>query len=177
MSHPTHGGPAAQRVWRGRRPNSGRVKLTAALILVSCIVGIGAAVASDWSVDAQLVLAVTCVLLGGLLIRWATAGLDPFEPLVMFVLAWLVMFVIRPGSMVSSGNLVFDTGISQTNLTETFPTMLTLGMLGALGFVLGYLSPAGTGFARRWRPPAEDATPDVLVTYALVIAAVGMGLS
>src|SRR6478672_11859194 len=105
---------------RGRAPtiavNAARagiqLRLLVASVVLSGAVGVGSAYITDqWSKSAVLVAATAIVLSAGLAIRWLMGSLDPFEPLVMFSLAWLVMFVIRPGAMVHDSVYIYDTGL------------------------------------------------------------------
>ena len=144
--------------------------------VVSACVALGGTAAfaiQNWSLSALLVTAICIVLAAPIIVRGLAGRLDVFEPIVMFSLAWAVMFVVRPAAMIQSSSYIFDTGVSQTDLRATFPMMLFLGLVGAIGFMIGYLLPWGHRLARRLRPPPESLAPDILVTYALGVALVG----
>lgn len=95
--------------------------------------------------------------------------LDPFEPIVLFSLAWAVMFVLRPSVMIADGSF----GFWGVDLRDTLPLALFLGLVGAVGFVCGYEVRAGASLARRLPTPGDLDTRATAVS-AIFVAAVGI---
>jgi hypothetical protein len=92
--------------------------------------------------------------------------LDPFEPVVLFALAWAVMFVLRPSVMIADGSF----GFWGVDLRGTLPLALFLGLVGAVAFVCGYELRAGASLARRLPPPRE------LDTRATAVSGIAVGV-
>jgi hypothetical protein len=122
------------------RPTSLRRAL--ALVAVAAVAAgvVWIAVEAEPSPAVLLVVAIVVVIIVALVGKAAVSGLDPFEPLVVFGLMWLIMFALRPAAMLVSGDL---------SLRETYDAgpgldrALALALLGAVAFVGGYI---------RWRP-------------------------
>ena len=55
---------------------------------------------------------------------------DPFEPVVIFALAWGVMFVVRPIAIVVRD----DTNFYGVDIGSTLDTSVLLGLVGAVAF-------------------------------------------
>jgi hypothetical protein len=100
-----------------------------------------------------LVTAITVVLAIPIVVRVAQKRFDPFEPIIVGVLAYGVMFVIRPASMIVSNHVAYDGPQRSTSVASTFSEMLVLALLGALAFVLGYELSLGRRLATRLRSP------------------------
>ena len=83
-----------------------------------------------------LVLATAAVLVGAVALRLRHKGLDPFEPLFMFVVAWAVMFVLRGIAMLISGEMTLR---QVYDIRTGLVTALVAGLLGASAFTVGYL--------------------------------------
>jgi len=93
-----------------------------------------------------LIVLVAAVLLVPLAVRISQRAFDPFEPICLFAAVYGAMFVIRPSAMLIRGDLAYE-GPTRLDITPTFTKMLVVALLGAVGFVAGYLSPAGTRLA------------------------------
>ena len=65
--------------------------------------------------------------------RAARGRFDPFEPILVFALAWGVMFVVRPIAIVIRD----DTTFYGVDIEATLPKAVLLGLVGAVGFVTG----------------------------------------
>jgi hypothetical protein len=98
---------------------------------------------------------------------------DPFEPIVLFALAYGVMFVVRPAAMIATQELVYEGPRGSTDVSGTFTKMLVLALVGAVAFVAAYETSIGRRLASGWRGLGELATPRV-VAAALVIGGVGV---
>ena len=119
-----------------------------------------------------LVAAIWVTLVVPLLLRAAQGRFDLFEPTVLFFLAYGTMFVARPAAMIAENDysLFFVRGISAL---PYFDRMLTLALLGAICFVVGYLLPAGTRLANRLPTPPQQFDDNRTRAAALFFAAVG----
>jgi hypothetical protein len=119
-----------------------------------------------------LVVAIGLVVAAPILLRIARRRFDPFEPIVLFSLAYGVMFVVRPASMIVGDHLAYDGPLTSTNVSGTFSKMLVLALLGAVTFVLGYELSLGRRVASRWHG-LPDLTSRRVVVMALVTGAIG----
>jgi hypothetical protein len=116
-----------------------------------------------------LIAAVALVLLLPIAWRIGQRRFDPFEPLVLFTLAWGAMFVARPVSMLVGEERSF-VGL---DVMPTFRSALLLALVGAAGFVAGYEMRAGRRLAQRLPAPRSV---DVRVATVGALVVVGLGL-
>jgi hypothetical protein len=123
--------------------------------------------------ESILLAAIAVVLAAPLAARIIRRRFDPFEPLVLFVLAYGVMFVARPLSMVISGDLAYEGPLGSTDVSGTFVEMLVIALIGALAFVGGYETPLGSRLANSWRG-LGDVTAPWVIRAALAIGGLGM---
>jgi hypothetical protein len=112
---------------------------------------------------------VLAVPIGRRLLRYR---FDPFEPIVLFGVAYGVMFVVRPAAMMAT-HLAYDGPRSSTDVSATFTKMLVLALLGAAAFVAAYEAPFGGRLASGWRGLGDLAAPRVVVV-ALAIGLVAV---
>ena len=121
-------------------------------------------------VVAILVVGVGVVLTIPIVFRVASGRFDALEPIVVFALAWGVMFVVRPAAIIIRDDTVFF-GV---DITPGLDKAVLLGLLGAVSFVVGYETSLGGRLARRIAAP--PASPDVktALVAAFVTAAVGL---
>ena len=97
--------------------------------------------------------------------RIAQGRFDPFEPIVVFALAWGVMFVVRPIAIVIRD----DTEFYDVDIEPTLDDAVFLGLVGAVAFVVGYHAPFGPRILSRIpRPPDVEPTRRVLVASVIV---------
>jgi len=129
------------RTWRRR--------LTAT-VLLACGVGVAVALPLAW--------------------RAARHRLDPFEPVVIFALAWGVMFAVRPIAIAIRNDESFYGVDVRPQLDEA----VLLGLLGAVAFLAGYELRLGERLARLLPAPAERGTPSGAIAGACVLGAVGI---
>jgi hypothetical protein len=123
----------------------------------------------------QLVLVglTATILVTPLVWKGIRGRLDVFEPIVIFAIAYGVMFVARPLDMIVRGDFLFRAPLSVLDVRSTFTRMLVLALLGALGFVIGYLSPAGAKLAAKAdRRRAPDLGVASYAAGAIAIVAV-----
>jgi hypothetical protein len=107
---------------------------------------------------------------------------DPFEPIVLFALAYGAMFVVRPAAMLIRGERFFW-GL---DVLPYLPRALVLALVGAVAFIVGYELRAGRTLARRAPAPAPIesrvaiygalATAGVAIVALLVLLPVTDGL-
>ncbi len=95
---------------------------------------------------------------------------DPFEPVVIFALAWGVMFVVRPIAIVVRD----DTNFYGVDIGSTLDTSVLLGLVGAVAFVAGYEAPFGRRLAARAGTPAGAVRPDAALLGAAITSAAGV---
>jgi hypothetical protein len=122
-----------------------------------------------------------CLLsaMGGVLVapiglRLLRRRFDPFEPIVLFSVAYGVMFVVRPAAMIATHHLAYDGPRTSTDVSATFTKMLVLALLGAVAFVAAYEAPLGGRLASGWRGLGDLGAPRVVVG-ALAIGLLGVG--
>jgi hypothetical protein len=101
-----------------------------------------------------------------LVVRIVRRTFDPFEPIVIFSLAYGVMFVARPASMLAHGRLSHF-GV---DIRATLPLALLLAFVGAVAFVGAYELRLGRAFARVLPKPREITVRAGAVGAALMIA-------
>ena len=103
--------------------------------------------------------------------RIAQRRFDPFEPIVLFVLAYGTMFVARPAHMLLTGSLSYG-GV---DLRAAFPVACALALVGGTAFVCGYELGAGAALARRLPAPREVSTRGA-VPWVAVLTAISASL-
>ncbi len=122
------------------------------------------------SATAVLVAGVAVVLLLPLAWRVVQRRFDPFEPILIFALAWGVMFVVRPAAILIRD----DTNFYGVDIGSTLDKAVLLALLGAVAFVVGYEVSIGRRLARRLRPPPETFDSSAALLGAYAVAAAGM---
>jgi hypothetical protein len=120
--------------------------------------------------NAILIAAIGVVLLLPLGWRLAFSRLDPFEPIVVFALAWGVMFVVRPTAILIRDDTVFF-GV---DISGTLGRALLLALLGAVAFVVGYESSLGVRVAGRVRALQAPHDPALAVAGAVLVSVLGL---
>jgi hypothetical protein len=120
-----------------------------------------------------LVTAIGGILAAPIATRVVRRRFDPFEPIVLFALAYGVMFVVRPAAMIADHHFAYDGPRTSTDVSGTFSKMLVVALVGAVAFVAAYETSAGRRLASGWRGLGELATPRV-VAVALVTGGVGV---
>jgi hypothetical protein len=94
---------------------------------------------------------------------------DPFEPIVLFALAYGVMFVVRPASMLVNDERTFW-GVE---VLPTLPRALVLALVGAVAFVTGYELRTGRVAANRLPTPRPIDTR-IALGAALAASAIAL---
>jgi hypothetical protein len=112
------------------------------------------------------VLIVGCGVVLALPLAWRLARrtFDPFEPIVLFALAYGAMFVARPASVLTQD----ETRFWGVDILPTLPRALVLALVGAVAFVVGYEVRLGRGLgARIPAPPPVDTRIAAAATLIL----------
>jgi hypothetical protein len=120
--------------------------------------------------EAVLIVGVGVLLALPLLWRGFSRRLDPFEPIVIFALAWGVMFVLRPAAILIRGDYLFY-GV---DISSTLGKAVLLALLGGVGFIFGYELSLGGRFAGRLPTPPSDIVPKSALLGAFVVSALGL---
>lgn len=127
------------------------------------VVGLAAALSwIDWRWTLIALAAVSMLLPVGLLIL--RGRLDVFEPLTLFALMFLVLWVGRPAYDLAHQHFIY----AQRLITPTFTRMLVAGALAGAGFAIGYLVPAGGSLASRVPRPPKPAARRLMIWAAVV---------
>jgi hypothetical protein len=129
--------------------------------------------AAGRTVDILLVVAIGGVLLSPVMFRVVRRRFDPFEPIVLFAVAYGVMFVVRPTAMIARNSLVYAGPRRTLDVSATFTEMLLLALLGAIAFVIGYFLPLGARFARLHRAPRRHVDVRRLTAGCLLVGLAG----
>src|SRR5439155_12175676 len=98
-----------------------------------------------------LITLIAVVLSVAVIARLLQGRLDPFEPTIIFVIAWGVLFVARPIGMLVTNS--FE--VSTYQVRQGFAGMLFMALAGAVGSLLAYAIPAGRAIGTRLRAPPE----------------------
>lgn len=98
----------------------------------------------ETATTAILAVGLGIVLLLPIASRLRAGRFDCFEPIVLFSVAWSVMFVVRPLAMLIRHDWVYF-GL---DVRGTLDLAVLLALLGGVGFVIGYELPIGARLAR-----------------------------
>jgi lipid-A-disaccharide synthase-like uncharacterized protein len=119
---------------------------------------------------AVLITGIGLVLLLPIAWRVWERRLDPFEPIIVFVLAWGVMFVLRPAAILIRD----DTNFYGVDIGPTLDRAVLLGLLGAVGFVVGYELAVGRRLAEVLPDPPLESGVRGRLLLACVTSALGL---
>jgi len=162
-------------LWRRLRPRrpplpSHSVTLISIAALATVLAGIAIALISP-STSPILLALISATLLVPIVLRLYQRRFDPFEPISLFVLAYAVMFVIRPAVMLTNNELIYARPTKTVDVTGEFNQALFFALIGAISFCVIYLTNIGRFIARRIKaPPAQYFTETVVSASLLTIA-------
>jgi hypothetical protein len=122
------------------------------------------------SATAILVVGVAVALALPFVWRARLRRFDPFEPIVVFVLAWGAMFVVRPAAMLIRDDVVFF-GV---DIGSTLDDAMLLALLGASAFVVGHEAVLGKRLSARVPRVSSAWSPSGALTGACITAGLGM---
>jgi hypothetical protein len=114
----------------------------ASTVILGCIAGLSASWLS-LDISTMLFCSIAGVLCAGAAVRIAQAGFDPFDPFFIFCAAWTVIFIVHPAFLLASGQAAITGWGRVVDVRATIDDALVLGLLGATGFTVGYLTPTG----------------------------------
>ena len=117
--------------------------------------------------------ALLCVLTVPLVWRALHGRLDPFEPLVIFALAYGAMFVARPLAMFLGDDLSYARSSRTITVDDTLVQVVWIALAGAVAFVVAYHLPC----VRRPRRRRPSYDPRRVVWMATIAAATGLAAS
>lgn len=143
-----------------------------ALVVGAAAVGL---LSTKWqpSWGGLLVIAAALVLSLPLIWRATTGKLDVFEPLPLFSAIYGVMFLVRPAAMLNDDVTFYELAGVTVDIGDTFQKVQVIALVGAIAFIVGYLSPYGAVFAARLRAPrAPD--PRGMLRLGLAVGVVGV---
>jgi hypothetical protein len=121
-----------------------------------------------------LIVAVGLVLVVPIVWRIASRRFDPFEPVMLFVVVYGVMFFVRPVAMLVKDDLAHHGPQRAIDVSDTFDEMLILALIGAVAFLVGYALPLGKRIADvgSRAPQALDESRATFV--AILVALIGL---
>lgn len=128
---------------------------------------------SSYAVGAALIGCIAGIVVAPVGARILTRRFDPFEPIVLFAVAYGVMFVLRPAAMLLEDSLVYEGPREALDVSETFGEMLVVALLGAAAFTLAYSLAVGRRLAARLALPREARDRRRLLTAAAAVGLVG----
>jgi O-antigen/teichoic acid export membrane protein len=126
------------------------------------------------STDAVLLTALGLVLFLPIIVRIARREFDIFEPIVLYTIAYAVMFLVRPIAMIVENDFLYVRPSRTLDAHQGFTEMLVMALIGAVAFFIGYHSKFGPGFARRLKPPPENYHLDTVVSGAIAMSLLGI---
>jgi hypothetical protein len=122
------------------------------------------------NVTAILSVGVAVALALPLMERVRTRRFDIFEPIVVFSVAFGVMFAVRPLSMLIKDDTVYF-GL---DVRRTLPVAVLLALAGAVAFVVAYEFPLGRALAVRIPRPRGELDETRMAVAALCVGALGL---
>jgi hypothetical protein len=133
----------------------------------------GALAATSPSADVLLVAAIAVAVTLPVLRRVVSRDFDPFEPLVLFVIAYGVMFVVRPLAIILRDDYTWSRLSRTIDFRDTFTEMLALALVGACAFVITYESRFGPMIAARLSVTPREYDAGAVAAGAIAIAVLG----
>lgn len=131
----------------------------------------------DASRDALVLVAIAAALFIPIVIRLVQRRFDPFEPIVIFALAFGVMFVVRPLVMLAEGDFVYERPTRTIAVSDTFSEMTILAAAGTAAFLCAYALPLGRRLAAAAKAPNVSFQSGRVIAGALATAGAGIALT
>lgn len=129
-----------------------------------------------FSKEGFLLVCIAVTLIVPLVRRFIHGRFDPFEPLVVFVAAYGVMFVVRPTAMLLENNLFYERPSRTIDVSDAFLETLTFGLLGAVAFVTAYSMSYGKHLATKITKPPDNFRATVAGIMALWMTVAGLSI-
>lgn len=157
---------------RGRLTSAGALFATAGLaIVLGGFIGM-----TSPGPRALLLVAIGAALAYPIARRLSQRRFDPFEPIVVFALAYGVMFFVRPLSNVLRGDYLYAISRQAIGIDGTFDEMLLLGAVGAIAFIVGYGWHVTDRIASNLHAPPQRLSEAQLLGVTLAFGALGLAL-
>ncbi|HET6761305.1 MAG TPA: O-antigen polymerase [Gemmatimonadaceae bacterium] len=153
-----------------------RAPLAAGLIAAAVTAGLGVS-RLNLSRDGLVLGAIGALLVMPIVIRFLQRRFDPFEPIVIFVVAFGAMFFIRPLAMLAEGSFVYERSSRTISVQDTFSEMMVLAAAGAAAFIGAYALPHGRRVAAALKVPNKSFHIGRILWGAVATAVVGVILS
>lgn len=137
------------------------------------VLGGGAITTVKLGTRPSMVMMIALVLLIPVMRRFVQGRLDIFEPIVAFTVAYGILFVVRPAADLATTNFTYTVASASFDVTPGYTKMLVIGLLGAIGFIVGYESHIGGRMAARLRPPVVQFDDRQAARLSVGLAVVG----
>lgn len=142
-------------------------------LLAACLLsGLAASAFPAARSSVLLCLTIAAILVLPLVYRVLTRTFDPFDPLLVFTLGWMVVWVVHPLAMIESDHLSVEYSFTTISLADTMQRALWLGLLATVCFIGGYASPIGRLLGDR-RVRHVAVARDTITLGAIVIGLIG----
>lgn len=145
------------------------VWLAAVCLTAAVAAGLVVGLAGTRSERPALIAALAIITPAPVIVRALQAKFDPFEPINLFVLGILVLFVARPISELAYNSYQFGDYFDQAG----FNGALLIALFGTVALYVGYFTGLGARLASRVPSPSEDWTPSSVGRAIAVLLALG----
>jgi oligosaccharide repeat unit polymerase len=102
----------------------------------------------------------------------ASRRFDPFEPVYLFAISYVILFVLRPAFDVAFGL----PSVLGYQVDGTYTAALLIAIVGAIGFYVGYYLPIGSRLAGRVPLPGTTWATDSLNAFILLCFVISVAL-
>ena len=147
---------------------SSRLGFAFVQITVSLVGALAVTLLSPPSRSWVLVWAAALVAITPLLAAIVTRRWDPFEPVNLFAISFILLFVARPIADLQRANGLFVVGYS---LDRSYDTALALAVLGGAFFFIGYYIQLGSRLGERIPLPCAEWRVQTLRRFVVVVTA------
>jgi hypothetical protein len=157
-------------------PGLQQASVVAGIVAVAVAAGFAVSLLNV-SRDGLVLAAMGATLLAPIVIRVLQRRFDPFEPIVIFAVAFGAMFLVRPLAMLAQGNFVYERSSQTISVSDTFSEMLVLAAAGAAAFVGAYALPLGKRLGSSLQAPGISFHSSRVLAGSLVAAGAGLVLT